>query len=71
MWDKMKMHKMGWIVLFVFAIILAVSLLGKGNVTGEATGGIIPVSSGMLLSIVAAVLAIGVLIVAGFQEVKT
>jgi hypothetical protein len=61
---------MGWIVLFVFAIILAVSLLGRGNLTGQATGSIIPISSGMVLSIVSAVLAIGVLVVAGFQEVK-
>ena len=66
----MKLQPMAWMVLFVFAVILGVGLLGKGSLTGNATGSLIPISSGMLLSIVAAVLAIGVLIVAGFQEVK-
>lgn len=66
----MKFHPMAWIVTVVFAIILAVGLLGRGSLTGEATGSIIPISSGTILSVVAAILAIGVLIVAGFQEVK-
>ncbi len=66
----MKFHPMAWIVTVVFAVILAVGLLGKGNLTGGAIGSIVPINSGTVLSVVAAILAIGVLIVAGFQEVK-
>ena len=66
----MKLHPMSWLVVFVFAAILAVGLLGKGNLTGGATGSLIQVNSGTILSVVAAVLGIGVLIVAGFKQTK-
>lgn len=66
----MKLHPMAWLVASVFAIILSIGLLGRGNLTGSATGGIIPVTGGTILSVVAAVLAIAVLIVAGFQQAK-
>jgi hypothetical protein len=70
MWVKMKIHPVSWMVVFVFAVILGIGLLGKGNLTGGATGSLIQVNSGTILSIVAAVLGIGVLIVAGFQQAK-
>lgn len=66
----MKLHPLSWLVVFVFVAILAVGLLGKGNLTGGATGSLIQVHSGTILSVVAALLGIGVLIVAGFQQVK-
>ncbi|MEM3154271.1 MAG: hypothetical protein QW165_01750 [Candidatus Woesearchaeota archaeon] len=66
----MKMHPMAWLVAFVFAVILAVGLLGKGTLTGGAIGGMVPINGGTILSVVAALLGILVLIVAGFQQMR-
>jgi len=64
------MSPVGWIVVLIFVVILGVGLLGQGNVTGQATGSPIPITNGTVLSVIAAVLAIGVLIVAGLQQSK-
>lgn len=66
--DCMKMNPIAWLVLLVFAAVLGVALIGQGNLTGQATGSVIPVTNGTILSVIAAVLAIGVLIVAGLQQ---
>ncbi|PIN76167.1 hypothetical protein COV18_00535 [Candidatus Woesearchaeota archaeon CG10_big_fil_rev_8_21_14_0_10_37_12] len=62
----MKFGFAGWLVVLVFAAVLGVGLLG-GGITGQATGGL-KVTSGTILSVIAALLAIGVLIVAGLQQ---
>lgn len=54
-------------VVLVFAAVLGIGLLG-GGLTGQATSSIIPAVNGTMLSIVAAVVAIGVLIVAGLKQ---
>jgi len=59
----------GWIITLVFVAILGIGLLGPG-LTGQATGHSFVVTNGTILSVVAAVLAIGVLIVAGFKQSK-
>jgi len=65
----MKISSTAWIVALVFAAILGVGLLGqRGGLTGQASGAALPVTSGTILSVIAAVLAIGVLIVAGLQQ---
>lgn len=57
-------------VALVFAAIIGIALLAQPNaLTGGASGSVAS-NSGTILSIVAAVLAIGVLIVAGFQQQK-
>ena len=63
----MKISPVGWVVVLVFAAVLGVGLLG-GGLTGEASGSGFPVTNSTVLSVVAAVLAIGVLIVAGLQQ---
>lgn len=65
----MKFSPTAWVVILVFAAILGVGLLG-GGLTGQASGSVIPVTNGTILSVLAAVLAIGVLIVAGLQQNK-
>ena len=58
------------IVVLVFSAIMGIALLARPNaLTGGASG--IPVTnSGTVLSVIAALLAIGVLIVAGIQQEK-
>lgn len=56
-----------WIVVLVFAAVLGVGLLG-GGLTGQASGANLPVTNGTVLSVMAALLAIAVLIVAGVQQ---
>lgn len=46
---------------------MGVSLMG-GGLTGQATGSLVPVTSGTVLSVIGALLAIVVLIVAGLQH---
>ncbi|MBI4146341.1 hypothetical protein HY489_03310 [Candidatus Woesearchaeota archaeon] len=58
-----------WIVVMVFAAVLGIGLLG-GGLTGQASGANLPVTNGTVLSVLAALLAIGVLIVAGLQQTK-
>jgi len=53
--------------MLVFAAILGVALLG-GGLTGQATASAIKVTNGTVLSVIAALLAIGVLIIAGLQQ---
>jgi len=65
----MKISPVGWIVVLVFAAVLGIGLLG-GSLTGQATGAQIVVTNGTILSVIAAILAIGVLIVAGLQQSK-
>lgn len=56
-----------WIVVLVFAAVLGIGLLG-GGLTGQASGANLPVTNGTVLSVMAALLAIAVLIVAGVQQ---
>ena len=63
----MKLSPVGWVIGLVFAAVFGVALLG-GGLTGQATGSAVPITNGTILSILAALLAIGVLIVAGLQQ---
>lgn len=63
----MKISSLGWLVVLAGTAIVGIGLLG-GGLTGQATGNVIPVTSGTILSVIAALLAIVVLIVAGFQQ---
>ncbi|MBW2969895.1 hypothetical protein KY309_01080 [Candidatus Woesearchaeota archaeon] len=65
----MKINVFAWLVILVFAAIIGVGLLG-GSVTGQAAGGFIPVTSGTILSVIAAILCIGVLVVAALRQNK-
>jgi len=59
-----------WLVFLVFALLLGISLIGKNlGITGQTAGGI-TINNGTVLSAIAAVFAIGVLIVSGFQQTK-
>ncbi len=64
----MKVSPAAWIVILAFAAVLGVALLGQGSLTGQAIGSQVVVTNGTILSVIAAVLAIGVLIVAGLQQ---
>jgi hypothetical protein len=64
----MKFGAAAWVIILMFAAILSVGLLGQGNLTGQATGSSLVVTNGTILSVIAAILAIGVLIVAGLQQ---
>lgn len=65
----MEMNPMAWGIVLIFGAVLGIGLLG-GGITGKATAGAIPVTSGTVLSVIAAVVAIGVLIVAGLKQGK-
>lgn len=65
----MKVNATALLVTLVFVAILGVALLG-GGATGQATGASFPITNGTILSVLAALLAIGVLIVAGLQQTK-
>lgn len=58
-----------WVITLVFVAVLGIGLLGPG-LTGQAAGASFTVTSGTVLSVIAALLAIGVLIVAGLQQAK-
>ena len=62
-------NPLGMLVMLVFAAILGVALLG-GGLTGQATASQLQVTNGTVLSVIAALLAIGVLIIAGLQQGK-
>ncbi|MCX6708709.1 MAG: hypothetical protein NTW67_03630, partial [Candidatus Woesearchaeota archaeon] len=57
------------LIALVFVAVLCIGLLG-GSLTGQAAGSFIPFTNGTILSVIAAVLCIGVLIVAGFKQNK-
>lgn len=63
----MRLSAVGWTFLLVVAALMGVSLMG-GGLTGQATGSLVPVTSGTVLSVIGALLAIVVLIVAGLQH---
>lgn len=63
----MRLQIGAYVVILVFAAVLSIGLLG-GGLTGKAAVSTIPVTSGTVLSVVAALMAIGVLIVAGLQQ---
>lgn len=65
----MKVNVFAWLVVLVFAAVLGIGLLG-GSITGKAAGGFIPITSGTILSVIAAMLCIGVLIVAALRQNK-
>lgn len=56
-----------WMVILVFAAVLGIGVLG-GGLTGQAISSNIPVTNGTVMSVIAAVVAIGVLIVAGLKQ---
>ncbi len=59
------------VVVLVFAAIMGIALLARPNaLTGGASGVSLTANSGTILSVIAAVLAIGVLIVAGLKQQK-
>lgn len=58
----------GWVVVVMLAAIAGVFLLGRGGLTGQATGSVVSFTSGTVLSVIAGIIAIGVLIVAGLQQ---
>jgi len=59
------------VVTLVFAAIIGIALLARPNaLTGGASGVSLTANSGTVLSVIAAVLAIGVLIVAGLKQQK-
>ena len=58
------------IVVLVFSAIMGVALLARPNAVTGGTFGAVTANSGTVLSVVAALLAIGVLIVAGVQQEK-
>jgi len=57
-----------WVVVVMFAAVFGVFVLGRGGLTGEATGTVFSVANSTVLSVIAGVIAIGVLIVAGLQQ---
>ena len=57
-------------VTLVFAAIIGIALLAQPNALTGGASGAVATSSGTILSVIAAVIAIGVLIVAGFQQQK-
>lgn len=64
----MKFNFGVYAVMLVFAVVIAVGLLGPGATGGVSAAASIPVTSGTVLSVLAATLAIGVLVVAGLQQ---
>jgi len=67
--DIMKISPTALIIVLVFAAVLGVGMLG-GGLTGQASGSALPITNGTVLSVIAAVIAIGVLIVAGLNQGK-
>ncbi len=65
----MKINPTALIVVLIFAAVLGVGMLG-GGLTGQASGSALPIANGTVLSVIAAVVAIGVLIVAGLNQGK-
>ena len=65
----MELSPSAWVVILVFASVLGIGLLGSG-LTGQASGASLVVTNGTVLSVIAALLAVGVLIVAGLQQTK-
>jgi len=60
-----------WVVVVMLAAVAGVFLLGRGGLTGQATGSVVSFTNGTILSIIAGIIAIGVLIVAGLQQSRT
>ena len=55
------------IILIAFGFIVGIGLFSRGSLTGQVTS-YIPMTNGAVLSAMAAVLAIGVLIIAGLKK---
>jgi len=66
--DKMK-HSSVIAIVLVFAAVLSIGILG-GGLTGNASGAASVLANSTVLSVGAALLAIGVLIVAGMQNAR-
>mgnify|MGYP001615299521 CR=1 FL=1 len=56
-------------ITLVFAAVLGIGLLGSG-LTGDVSGAGLPIARSTVLSVGAALLAIGVLVVAGLQTTR-
>lgn len=56
------------IVLISFGFVIGLALIARGSLTGGVTLSDLPVTNGTVLSALAAVISIGVLLVAGLQQ---
>lgn len=56
------------IVLVSFGFVIGLALIARGSLTGGVTLSDLPVTNGTVLSALAAVISIGVLLVAGLQQ---
>ena len=57
-----------WLVLLAFIFVFGFALIAKGSMTGQFAIADVEVNNGTVLSALAAVLSIGVLLVAGLQR---
>ena len=62
-------HYSALLIVLVFAAVLGIGMLG-GSLTGNASGAASVLGNSTVLSVGAALLAIGVLIVAGMQSAR-
>ena len=67
--DTMELAPTAWMVILVFAAVLGIGLLGPG-LTGNISGSMLPLVNGTSLSVLAATVAVGVLVIAGLQQQK-
>lgn len=66
----MNVKPVAWLLVLVLAAVMGAALLAQGHTTGNAVGAVNFQSGGAVLSAFAAVVAIGVLIVAGLQRTE-
>lgn len=57
-----------WLLILAFSFVFGLALLSRGTLTGQITAQALPMTNGTVLSAIAAVLSIGVLLVAGLQK---
>ncbi|MBW3018763.1 hypothetical protein KY329_01085 [Candidatus Woesearchaeota archaeon] len=67
---KSKVHPALWLVFAAFAVVFGLALVAQGSMTGQFFLPSVKVDNGTVLSAIAAVLSIGVLLVAGLQKPK-
>lgn len=65
-----KIHPALWLVFAAFAVVFGLALVAQGSMTGQFFLPSVEVNNGTVLSAIAAVLSIGVLLVAGLQKAK-
>lgn len=67
---KKKISPALWLIGLAFAFVFGLALLAQGSMTGQFILPSVEVNNGTVLSSIAAVLSIGVLLVAGLQKDK-